>query len=444
MVADTEGAVRSSRWTGERAQAGWLAPLGNAALLLLIATGLAVAGLYFAGVLVGTNLAAAAISVVALATIVGVAVAVAHWMQAALGSRVEVLSQALDASPDAQLILTPDGRIAYANTAFHDLFPPSDEPPLARIALALADPELMADFDRLRSRSAAGTRAIAALPLRDSRGAAAGWFNIAVNPIAGRPGYSFWNIQDISARHEMEAMIRDERNKLVGFLDDAPIGFYSVDGAGRFLFVNRSLASLLGGTPAEIVGSDARLHDFLAGSAPPDIPPYDPFGGRGEGAQRGEVVLQSRDGRLVHAWISQSVVAEGGEVRTHSVVRDLTPEREWEMALRLSRERFQRFFANAPVGIALIDRFGRLEEANRALGELFGARPQDLIGEPLIGFVNEEDRREIAVKLASAADGAAHPGPVEVRLKGPRDRSAVVFLSRLDGAEGGPTAVPAG
>src|SRR5205085_5154713 len=130
--------------------------------------------------------------------------------------------------PDAQLILTPDGRIAYANTAFHDLFPPSEEPPLARIALALADPLSMTDFDRLRSRSAAGARAITALPLRDSRGAAAGWFNIAVNPIAGRPGYSFWNIQDITARHEMEAVIRDERNKLVAFLDDSPIGFYSV------------------------------------------------------------------------------------------------------------------------------------------------------------------------------------------------------------------------
>ena len=63
----------------------------------------------------------------------------------------------------------------------------------------------------------------------------------------------------------------------------------------------------------------------------------------------------------------------GDELRTRSVVRDLTPEREWEEALRLSRQRFQRFFANAPVGIALLDRDGRLEEANRALGELFGA-----------------------------------------------------------------------
>ncbi len=425
-----------THWAAERRQPGWIGLLGNAALLL-VATALAVAGLYFSGVIAGTNVGAAAVTIFALAVIVGVAAALVHSMHAALGRRVDILSQALDASPDAQLILTPDGRIAYANTAFDDLFPQSDEPPLARIALSIADPLSMTEFDRLRSRSAAGARAITALPLRDARGGAAGWFTIAVNPIAGRPGYSFWNIQDVTARHDMEVVIRDERNRLVAFLDDAPIGFYSVDGAGRFRFVNQSLAQLLGSMPAEIVGSDARLHDFLAGPAPPGVEPFDPFGGRGDGSQRGEVVLKSRDGRTVHAWISQSVVDEDGELLTHSVVRDLTPEREWETALRLSRERFQRFFANAPVGIALIDRFSRLEEANRAFGELFGALPQDLIGEPLIGLVNEEDRREIAVKLAAAADGAVPPGPVEVRLKGPREKTAVVFVSRLDGAESG-------
>jgi two-component system cell cycle sensor histidine kinase/response regulator CckA len=438
MAADTDGAARSAGWAGVRRQPGWIGLLGNAALLL-VTTGLGVGGLYLARVVSGVNVAAAAITIFALAAIIGVAAAVAHWMHAALGGRVDILSQALDASPDAQLILTPDGRIAYANSAFHDLFAPSGEPALARIAAALADPESMADFERLRSRSAAGARAIAALPLRDSRGAAAGWFNVAVNPVAGRPGYSFWIIQDVTARHEMEAVIRDERNKLARFLDDAPIGFYSVDSAGRFLFVSQTLAKWLGSTPAEIVGGGARLHDFLAVPAPPGTAPSDPFAGHGgDGGERGEVVLQSRDGRTVHAWISQSIVDEGGELRTHSVVRDLTPEREWETALRLSRERFQRFFANAPVGIALIDRFSRLEEANRALGELFGALPQDLIGEPLIGFVNEDDRREIAVKLAAAADGTAHPGPpVEVRLKGPRDKTAVVFLSRLDGGDSG-------
>jgi two-component system cell cycle sensor histidine kinase/response regulator CckA len=436
MAADTYSVRRGARWAAERRQPGWIGLLGKTALVLG-ASGLTVAVLYFAQVMTGANVVAAGVTIVGLATIIGVAAAAAHWVHTVLAGRVDILSQALDTSPDAQLIIAPDGRIAYANTAFHDLFPRADEPPLTRVAAALADPDSAAEFDRLRRRAVSGSRAITALPLRDSRGGAAGWFNISVNPIAGRPGYSFWNIQDITARHEMEAVIRDERNKLVEFLDDAPIGCYSVDGAGRFLFVNQTLAHWLGATPAEIVGSDARLHDFLAVPAAAETAPFDPFGGRSEDGQRGEVVLKSRDGRSIQTWIGQSVVGEGDELRTRSVVRDLTPEREWETALRLSRERFQRFFANAPVGIALIDRFGRLEEANRALGELFGAPPQDLIGEPLIGFVTDEDRREVAVKLASAADGPAYPGPVEVRLKGPRERSCVVFLSRLDGGDGG-------
>src|SRR5260370_3736684 len=172
MVADTEGARGSARWAAERTQPGWIGLLANAALLL-VATGLAVSGLYAAGVIAGANVAAAAITIFALAAIVGVAAAVAHWMHAALGGRVDILSQALDASPDAQLILTPDGRIAYANTAFHDLFPKSDEPALARIAAALADADSAADFDRLRTRASAGQRSIAPLPLRASPARAA-------------------------------------------------------------------------------------------------------------------------------------------------------------------------------------------------------------------------------------------------------------------------------
>src|SRR6266852_63522 len=437
MVAEAEGARRWVRWAAERRQPGVKRLLGDT-LVILAAAGLAVGVLYFSHVISLAQIAPAATTIVALAAVIGVAAGgAARWAHAALAGRVDILSQALDASPDAQLILGPDGGIAYANTAFHDLFPQSGESALARIAAALADAESAADFERLRSRAAAGMRAIAALPLHDSRGRAAGWFNIAVNPIAGRPGYSFWNLQDITARHEMEEVIRDERNKLVDFIDDAPIGFYSVDGAGRFLFVNQTLAKWLDGTRAEIVGSGLRLHDFLAQPPPAETAPSDPFGGRSEGGPRGEVVLKTRDGRTIYAWIGQSVVGDGDELRTRSVVRDLTPEREWETALRLSRERFQRFFANAPVGIALIDRFGRLEEANRALSELFGTRPQELIGQPLIGFINEEDRREIAVKLAAAADGPVHPGPVDVRLKGARDKASVVFLSRLDGLEGG-------
>src|SRR3954447_13722302 len=435
MVAETEGARRWARWDAGGAQPGWIGILGNLAVLLA-AGGAALGSLYFAQIVSGPGVELIAAAILALAAVVGAIAGAARWMHTALAARVDILSQALEASPDAQLILTADGRIAYANTAFHHLFLQSGNAPLGRIAASLADPESVADFERLRSRAAAGVRAIAALPLRNGRGASAGWFNVSVNPIAGRPGYSFWNVQDITARHEMEAVIRDERNKLLDFLDDAPIGFYSVDASGRFLFVNQTLAKWLGSSAEEIVGSGTRLHDFLALPTPVGTASFDPFGDA-EAGQSGEVVLKSRDKRTIHAWIGQSIVGSGAELRTRSVVRDLTPEREWEAALRLSRERFQRFFASAPVGIALIDRVGRLEEANAALGELFGTPQHELIGQPLIELVNEEDSRDTAAKLAAAVDGAAHAGPIELRLKGLRDKACVVFLSRIEGGDSG-------
>jgi len=435
MVAYSEAARRLKHWGAVGRRPVWVRILAQAALILA-AIGGCIFILYSAEIISGVRVVAMVVAIIALAGLVGVAAIAALWVHGGLDSRVDVLSQALEASPDAQLIVAPDGSVAYANTTFTSQFAPDGGPPLDRLAAAVADLEAGIDFQRLRTQAMAGARAIAAVPLRDARGAAAGWFNVAVNPIPGRPGYSFWHIQDITARHEMERVIREERNRLVDFLDEAPLGFYSVDADGRFLFVNPTLARWLGATPAELVGGDVRLETFLAAPPAAGALPSDPFGGRAGDAPRGEVVLKSRDGRIIHAWIGQSVIGSGDDLRTHSIVRDLTPEREWEAALRLSRERFQRFFANAPIGIALIDRFGRLEEANRALAELFGAVQSDLIGQPLIGFVNEDDRRELAVKLAGAAEGSAPTGPIEVRIKGLRDKTCVLFLGRLDGFEG--------
>src|SRR5258708_10505892 len=128
--------------------------------------------------------------VLSLAVISASAAFAERAMHAAVAGGVDILSQGLDASADAQVIIAPDGRIAYANTAFYDLFPQFPEAPLERVAAALSDPDSQADFERLCSRAAAGTRAISALPLRNSRGVAAGWFNVSVNPIAAPPASS--------------------------------------------------------------------------------------------------------------------------------------------------------------------------------------------------------------------------------------------------------------
>ena len=328
--------------------------------------------------------------------------------------------------------MAADGRIHYANRAFRELFPGPANSPLDRIRQALcSDAESEAQFRRLRGRAAAGVPATATLSLSETSTADAGHLKVRIEPIAGYPGFSYWSVQDVSASHRSEAVLREERNILADLLDNAPIGFYSVDGAGHFRFVNRTLAQWLGSTPSELLTGGARLNDFLAGAPVAGTPAWSPFRAQKVGAQRGEVVLKTRQDRIVPAWIAQNFVGSGGELRTRSVVCDLTPEREWKSALR-SFERFRRCFANAPVGIALLDRSGRFEEANRAVGELFGTSPQSLKGRQLIELLNATDRDRVAAKLAAAADGTVDPEPVEVRPMRPGDKTLVLFLGRLD------------
>ena len=223
MVADTESARRWSSWAIEDGQPWWIGLLANVALVLT-AVGVGLGILYLSGAVAVANVEATAITIIGIAAAAGVAAFAGRWVHGALAGRLDILSQALEASPDAQLIVAADGSVAYANTAFHHLFPQASAMVLDRIAEAVADPESSVDFVRLRRQAGEGTRGIAAVPLREPGGGAAGWFSVEVNPIAGRPGYSYWNIQDITARHEMEAVIRDERNKLIEFLEDAPIG----------------------------------------------------------------------------------------------------------------------------------------------------------------------------------------------------------------------------
>jgi len=253
-------------WTTNGRSRGWIRSVGGAAEALAAIAG--ISALYLAWTIIGSPARAIEYTMFGLAGLSGVAAFAARWAQGALTDRLDLLSQALDAAPDAQMIVAGDGRIAYANLAFDQLFPGKDERPLDRIERSLAaDPQSVTAFRQLRSRVAAGVRATVAVSLQDARGDITGRFTISASPIIGRLGYSFLNIHDITARNELEAVIRDERNKLVDFFDNAPIGFYSVDGNGRLRFVNQTLAQWLGTTPAKLLasGGSARFHSLVAG-----------------------------------------------------------------------------------------------------------------------------------------------------------------------------------
>ena len=421
------------RWRVRALPAAALAPAVLAGILGI---------LYFGQIISGCSAKDTGITMFVFAGLSVITALASHMQNTAIVGRLDTLTRALDIVPEAMLLVGPDGRMVHANAAFDRLLPERGRMPLERIKRALRpDSESPPQFRRLCGRAAAGARAAARVSLSDGPTGDPRHFEITVDQVAGRAGHRLWKLRDVSAQHELETMLREERDRLLDLLDNVPMGIYSVDGSGHFRFVNQTFARWLGSTPSEMIGRGARLLDFVASAPPGGSAAREPIAAY-SGATREEIVLKTVEGRMIPVWIGQTVTTSAGVLSTRSAVCDLTPEREWRAALRAS-ERFRRCFANAPVGIALLDRHGRVEEANQAVADLLGLTPQSLKKQELISLLNEEDRDSITAKLAAAIEGRATPEPIEVRPQRPSDRTMVLFLSRLDfAADGTPAREP--
>lgn len=336
------------------------------------------------------------------------------------GRMTGILRGAFETLPSPRFILGPDGKAIYANAAYFKAFGRDHRSPIAALETVLGrDAEAATQIERVRKSAVDGRSAHTELRLIDASGTPE-WRNVSAMPLDGYPGYVLMRVEDITSRRDMERIIREEQGKLVDFLDNAPVGFYSVDGEGRFIFANQTFAGWLGCTPEDILSGGHGLHDFVVPGEAGVGAAHDPFGGDGSSTS-GEVSLRGLHGRTFQAQISQSVVrSDHGTLRTRSVVRDLSRQREWEKALHESEQQFQRIFEDAPIGIALIGRDGRIVRCNPAFKAVAAADRRDLTGIELTQLVTEEDRAEVAAAFTDAVAGKGTPIPVEVH---PRDRS---------------------
>src|ERR1700730_12964618 len=115
----------------------------------------------FADIVDGLTALPVAVLFIVLAALGAGGALAAHRAQAALLGRLDLFGQALEVSPDAQLVLAPDQTIAYANAAFHSLFPISAPSPLEAIGARLeSGGRSQEEFQRLLSHVAAGRHAV--------------------------------------------------------------------------------------------------------------------------------------------------------------------------------------------------------------------------------------------------------------------------------------------
>jgi two-component system cell cycle sensor histidine kinase/response regulator CckA len=171
-------------------------------------------------------------------------------------------------------------------------------------------------------------------------------------------------------------------------------------------------------------------------------------------ADRGEL---ERDPLAGSGWVEISVRPFGGRpgwavwriteaTRRKRLADDLASQEARGAALAATlatvEQRFQRFFVELPVGWAIVDAAGRIEDCNPAFRALVAPEepgdPSGLRGRPFAKLLHPEDADRALARLAEVWRGAAAKVPDEVRLAGSGDRVGSLYVGRVDGPDGTP------
>ena len=135
----------------------------------------------------------------------------------------------------------------------------------------------------------------------------------------------------------------------------------------------------------------------------------------------GEKRYIRKDGRVVWAFISWSIVRDAEHRPLHYItyVRDINRQKRMELALRRSEEKHRSLVEHAPVGIYELDLSGRFTSMNRKGLEMLGVEHESrILGLHFVVAVGETDRRKITALINKAYR---------------RESTELEFASRLEG-----------
>jgi PAS domain S-box-containing protein len=304
----------------------------------------------------------------------------------------QLLSTLVRESPLPIVSLDPDARITSWNPAATRLFGWSEQEVLGR-ELPYVQPGEEAAADALWL---AGTRGEVVGPMELRRQRKDGtMIDLLLWPVFVRDDRDglFTAVGlyvDRSEVKQAEASQRKSEARLRSFLDSLDDLAFEFDGDGTFLNVwTRNEAKLLlpkpeiQGKPLSAVFGPEESARYLA------IIHRVLETGQSESVEYSLVLA----GQVRHFSAVMSRIPAVGDTAASvaCIVRETTAQKQAEEALRTSESRLQRFVADAPVGLVILDKNKRVICANKALCELTGYAEQEILGNTYTLYTHPDD-----------------------------------------------------
>ena len=216
---------------------------------------------------------------------------------------------------------------------------------------------------------------------------------------AGRPLRVAGIHVNIDERKQIEQRIKESEAKFKDLVDNAPIGI-GIIADEKMAFVNKRLAEM-GEVEdrAQVLGVNVRA--FI-----PDEERYKIFmeryrmvTERGEKAPLYTTQLKTVKGNIFDVEVLSIPTIHEGKRAMQVLMLDITERKKTLQELARSRELHMQLFANAPMGIVLLDEQFNVNNINKGFEKLFGYKLDEIKGKSLMDFIVPPELAEEAERL---------------------------------------------
>jgi PAS domain S-box-containing protein len=226
------------------------------------------------------------------------------------------------------------------------------------------------------------------------------------------------NVHDITERKQAEDALRKNEEKYRNIIENMQEGYFELDLAGNFTFVNHAECRNLGYSKEELIGMNNRQYQDET-IAQKTYQLFIRLYRTGEPVKASDVEIIRKNGTKGFNEVSVSLIrdAEGKPIGFRGISRDVTESRQAEAALRESEERYKALFDRSLDLVYIFDFEGRFIDANGAALNRLGYTREELNSLNFASLLSEDQLPFAFKSLQEIRETGIQKNPTELRIR---------------------------